>query len=196
MRNIFRAVRCALLLLSCVATSPAFQKPNAPADAKDWIQRSHEYAQALIKVRAKYEPEFAGRFGVEGLDEQVSQFPSDRRTRQRGDSESALAQLQKAMATEKDPQVRQDLEIMIRAAQQALRGRELTEKYDMPYFNVSELVFAGLQAILDDQVSDTRRNAAVVRLRKYTGMEPGFTPITEQAKARTFDWSKPGQLGP
>ena len=27
-------------------------------------------------------------------------------------------------------------------------------------------------------------------------MEPGYTPITEQAKARTLDWRKPGQMGP
>lgn len=168
----------------------------APADQKEWIKRSDEYAQILLKYQAKYAPEFAGQQGVEGLDEQVSQFPADRRRQQRADAQAALAQLQKALATEKDPPVRQDLEIMIKSAQQDIRGHELMEKYDMPYFNVGQLVFAGLRALLDDQVPEGRRRAALVRLRKYAGMEPDFTPIVDQAKARTLEWSKPGQLGP
>jgi hypothetical protein len=27
-------------------------------------------------------------------------------------------------------------------------------------------------------------------------MEPGYTPIVDQAKARTLEWTEPGQLGP
>jgi Bacterial protein of unknown function (DUF885) len=168
----------------------------APADQKEWIKRSDEYAQILLKYQAKYAPEFAGQQGVKGLDEQVSQFPADRRRQQRTDAQAALAQLQKALATEKDPLVRQDLEIMIKSAQQDIRGHELMEKYDMPYFNVGQLVFAGLRALLDDQVPEGRRRAALVRLRRYAGTEPDFTPIVDQAKARTLEWSKPGQLGP
>jgi hypothetical protein len=168
----------------------------APADQKEWIKRSNEYAQILLKVQAKYAPEFGGRQGVEGLDEQISQFPPDRRRQQRADAQAALVQLQKGLATEKDPLVRQDLEIMIKSAQQGIRGQELTEKYDMPYFNVGQIVFGGLRALLDDQVPEGRRSAALVRLRKYAGMEPGFTPLVDQAKARTLEWSKPGQLGP
>jgi uncharacterized protein (DUF885 family) len=189
------------LTLSLAGAAPAHSTQAqalapAPADQKEWIQRSNEYAQILLKYQAKYAPEFAGRQGVEGLDEQISQFPADRRRQQRADAQAALAQLQKALATEKDPPVRQDLEIMIKSAQQDIRGQELMEKYDMPYFNVGQLVFAGLRGLLDDQVPEDRRQAALVRLRKYAGMEPGFTPIVDQARARTLEWSKPGQVGP
>jgi uncharacterized protein (DUF885 family) len=92
--------------------------------------------------------------------------------------------------------VKQDLEIMIKATQQNVRGRELSEKYDMPYFNMAQLIFGGIRALLDDQVPQERRKAALVRLRKYTGVEPGYTPLVDQAKARTGEWTKPGQLGP
>jgi len=51
--------------------------------------------------------------------------------------------------------------------------------------------------LLDDQVKSERRPAAVVRLKKYTGMEPGFTPITEIAEQRFREKEKtPGLLGP
>lgn len=175
------------------ASTPQNQK--APQQ-KEWIKRSNEYAQILLKVEAKYGPEFAGQVGLEGLDDQVSQFPSNLRELRKADDKAAMEQLQKLLATEKDPLVREDLQIMVKAAEQGRRGTELNEKYDMPYFNVSQLVFLGLRALLDDQVPEARRKAALVRLRKYAGIEPGFQPIVEQAKARTLEWRKPGQLGP
>lgn len=189
-----------ILTIASVAGAQAKSEPEASQQQKpkqqEWIKRSNEYAQILIKVQAKYAPEFAAQQGVTGLDDQISQFPADRREKAKVDGQAALEQLQKALATEKDPLVKQDLEIMVKSAEMNRRGRELDEKYDMPYFNIGQLVFAGLHALLDDQVPQDRRKMALVRLRKYAGMEPGFTPITEQAKARTLDWRKPGQMGP
>jgi uncharacterized protein (DUF885 family) len=180
------------------AGRPIDQKPQADqkADPKEWIKRSNDYALVLLKIQAKYAPEFAGRQGVEGLDEQISQFPAGRREQQKADVKAALAQLQKALETEKDPFVREDLQIMIKAAQQNVRGQELTEKYQMPYFDLPQLVFSGIRTLLDDQVPEKRRRGALVRLRKYAGLELGYEPLVDQAKARTLQWTKPGQLGP
>jgi uncharacterized protein (DUF885 family) len=196
MRNLrVTALFCLVLFAVCSSAAPA-QTEAAPKDQKEWIKRSNEYAQLLLKVQAKYAPEFAGRQGVEGLDDQVSQFPANRREQQKADARAALEQLRKALATEKDPLVKQDLQIMIKASEQNLRGQAMDEKYDMPYFSVAQLVFGGLRALLDDQVPQERRKSALVRLRKYAGVEPGYEPITEQAKARSIEWRKPGQLGP
>jgi Bacterial protein of unknown function (DUF885) len=193
-RTLLFAVLAWATLLSGQAQAAA--KPSTTPGPKEWIKRSNEYAQILLKVQAKYAPEFAARQGVEGLDDQVTQLPSNRREQAKADIRAGIEQLQKALATEKDPPVRQDLEIMIQAGQRNVRGQELTEKYDMPYFNLPQLVFSGIRALLDDQVPESRRAAALVRLRKYAGMEQGYQPITEQAKARTLEWTRPGQLGP
>ncbi|HEX7284642.1 MAG TPA: DUF885 domain-containing protein [Candidatus Angelobacter sp.] len=193
-RTLLFAVLAWVTLLSGQA-QPAAQPSTTPGP-KDWIKRSNEYAQILLKVQAKYAPEFAARQGVEGLDDQVTQLPSNRREQAKADIRAGIAQLQKAQAAEKDPLVRQDLEIMIQAGERNVRGQEMAEKYDMPYINLPQLVFSGIRALLDDQVPETRRTAALVRLRKYAGMEPGYQPITEQAKARTVEWARPGQLGP
>lgn len=185
--------------LSLMFTFRAYGSASAPspsAGQQEWIQRSNQFAQILLKLQAKYEPEGAGRIGIEGLDAEISQFPANRRELQKADTQAALSQLKKALASEKDPLVKQDLEIMIKAAQQDLRGQELREKYNMPYVNLDQLVFEGLSALMDDQVPHERRKIAVIRLRKYAGMEPGFTPIAEQIKARTIEWSRPSQLGP
>jgi uncharacterized protein (DUF885 family) len=49
----------------------------------------------------------------------------------------------------------------------------------LPYLNAPQAIFGALRALLDDQVPPERRRAAVVRLRKYAGVEPGFRPFTE-----------------
>lgn len=201
-----RITRCALLLIISFSVylpaipqaQPQGSKPSAPASAATpaWIARSNENAQILLKLQAKYAPEGASRQGIPGLDEQISQFTKDRRERAKADQLAAIQELKRRLSAEKDPLVAQDLEIMIKAAEQTVRGTELSEKYDMPYFNVTSLIFNGLRSLLDDQIPQERRRAALVRLRKYTGLEQGFEPLTAQAKARTLDWARPGQLGP
>jgi hypothetical protein len=197
-----KIVRSALLIiLSLSVYLPAVPQaqtttPQAATAQPDWIKRSNENAQILLKLQAKYSPEGAGRQGIQGLDEQITQLPKDLRERSRADQAAALQELKRRLAAEKDPLVAQDLEIMIKATEQAIRGMEMNEKYDMPFFNVTSLVFNGLRSLLDDQVQPERRKAALVRLRKYAGLEQGYEPLTLQAKARNQDWSKPGQQGP
>ncbi len=177
-----------------LASSSAQQSPDRGQPA--WVAKSNEYAQILLNVRAKYSPEDAGRNGVAGLEEAVTQLPPDRRVHLNADTRDALAQLRRQLDDDRDPLVRQDLQILIEAAQESLEGQEIDDKYSTPYINVAQLVFGGIRGLLDDQVPAARRRAALVRLRKYAGIEPGFEPLTAQARARTREWSKPGQQGP
>ncbi len=180
------AVVTALLMAAATTSSP---QPS-------WITRSNENAQILLKARAKYGPEQAARDGMTGFDEEVTTLPSDRRSRIRADTQAALRELNRRLRTEKDPLVAQDLRILGKAAQEMLRGQELSERHETPYFRVPQMIFSGIRGLLDDQVSTGRQKAALVRLRKYVGLERGYEPLTAQAKARTAEWSRAGQLGP
>ena len=60
--------------------------------------------------------------------------------------------LKQRLAEEKDPNVRQDLEILIQAAEQNVEGTRLSDKYQVPFFDINQAVFQGLRALLDDQV--------------------------------------------
>lgn len=159
--------------------------PLVAAEGPGWVERSNVNTRLLLDVQAKYGPEGAARIGVDGFDEAVSQFPLDLNERLVRDVEGAIATLRQRLAAEKDADVRQDLEILIQAAEDNVRGTRLSEKYDLPYFNVHAQIFGGLRALLDDRVPAERRQAALARLRKYAGLEPGFTPLTEQAMAFT-----------
>ena len=184
-------------VMSIAQLSPFAQRRDSSTTGQlSWIARSNGNAQVLLKVRAKYGPEEAARNGMAGLDEQVTVLASDRLARIKADTQSAVRELQRRLTAERDPLVAQDLQILIKAAQDTLRGQELNEKYETPYFNVPQMIFAGIRGLLDDQVPTGRQKAALIRLRKYAGIERGYEPLTEQAQARTRAGSGPGRFGP
>lgn len=170
----------------------------APASAAEgWVARSDENAQVLVEILARFGPEQAGFFGVDGLDEEVFKLPPDINQQQIDATREALEILRGRLATEKDPAVYQDLEILIQAGEDQIASTEIQDKYLIPYFDLHQAIFLGIRSLLDDQVAEERRPAALVRLQKYAGLAPGTTPLTEQAEAfirARFD--VPGLLGP
>src|SRR5262249_54350283 len=131
----------------------------ALADAPAWVAKSNQNAQVLLEVMARYSPESAGQYGVTGLDEQIFDIKPNSRERQKRDTIAAEKALAARLKTEKDPLVRQDLQIMIDSAHDEVRGFDLREKYYVPYFSVSRSIYAGIHALLDDQVAANRRPA-------------------------------------
>src|SRR5689334_8831910 len=170
----------------------------APSDSSpSWIARSNENAKLLLSVEARYAPEGAGSLGVSGLDEQISVPAPDLAERARRDTEKALQTLRSRIASEQDSLVKQDLEILIQAGERDNRLSLAEEKYLLPYQNISRTIFFGIHSLLDDQIAPERRKAAVVRLRRYAGLEAGYTPITVRAENVFREKLKtPGLLGP
>ena len=103
--------------------------------------------------------------------------------RQLGAIREVHAKLAGRLATETDPRVKQDLEILLKVAADSIKGTELSERLEVPYFSLDELMFGSFRGLLDDQVAASRRPASLVRLRKYAGLEPGTKPITDHAMA-------------
>ena len=163
----------------------------------DWVAESNANADVLLKVLSKYAPEQAGQLGVDGFDEGVFDLKPNLIERANADTAKAVAELEKRLASTEHPLVRQDLEILIKAGKDGIEGAELNEKYLIPYFNMSNTVFNGLRALLDPQVPEERRQAALVRLRKYAGLEEGYEPIVELAKDRSSErFGITGVMGP
>jgi hypothetical protein len=177
-----------LFLLSAIAFA---QTPPA------WVARSNQNAQLLIDIDARYSPESAGNSGVAGMDERVSAIAADMPERLRADLKAAIGELQSRLASEKDPLVRQDLQILIDSADRDVRQSEINERHMLPYIDTAALVYSGISTLLQDQVSEARRSAALVRLRKYAGLDPGSTPITLQVEERfRAKLATPGLVGP
>jgi uncharacterized protein (DUF885 family) len=56
----------------------------------------------------------------------------------------------------------------------------------VPFFNPSSTIFDGIKTLLDEQTPVERRDAAVIRLRKYAGLQNGYSPLTTVLKERTI----------
>ena len=165
------------------ASTPAAAPAHAAA-TPEWIQRSNADAQPLLKVLGDFAPEFAARTGVKGYDDKVTTLPLDQNEKFRKAIGDARSGLQAKLADEKDAQVQQDLKIMIEAATLQIDTSVINEKYLLPYTNVGQTIFFGEFNLLGDQVDAKRRPSALTRLKRYTGLEKGYTPLTDQAKAQ------------
>jgi len=179
------------LLVLLIAMIAGAQNPPA------WVQKSNQNSQLLVAIVARYAPEQAASMGAPELDEQISTLSPDQPERFRRDTAVARIELQKRLAAEKDPLVRQDLEILIAEADRDIRSSEASERNLLPYSDVAGDIFFGMQSLLDDQIKADRRPAAVVRLLKYTGLLEGFEPLTMQAEQRFREkLNTPGLVGP
>ncbi len=181
-----------LLLAAAIAASA-----SSHAAELDWVQRSNADAQLLLDVLARYNPESAADLGVEGHDTGIFDLKPGFDTRFEADLASVATQLESKLATEKDTHVQQDLHILIDAAVDNRKTSELNRRLMLPYFDLPQALFQGFQSLLDPRVSKDRYPAALARLRKYTGREPGYTPITELARERAEErFGVEGLTGP
>ncbi|MBG3848920.1 DUF885 domain-containing protein [Xanthomonas sp. WHRI 8391] len=171
-----------------VSQAPAQSQTTKAAPAQRptpaWVQTSNGYAQILLTAQAPFQPEYASFFGVPGYDDQVIDLGPGNAARYRDAMSKARAALQAKLATERDANVRQDLQIMIGAAEQNIEGSELNERYLLPWNDAPQLVFSGLNGLLSDQTVPERRAKALDRLKRYVGLVPGSTPTTTLARQR------------
>jgi len=194
------AVACVLFVPSvALPAEPAKAPPSSAASSARpaWVGKSDANARLLLDVMARFSPEFAAELGLEGYDEAIVDMTPGFEERSEKATRDAVAELKKRVDSESEPAVKQDLQILIDAAELSLEGRALSRKYEVPYTNVGRIVFFGVQGLADDQVAPARRQAAVVRLRKYAGLEKGYRPLAELARERTrTKLSEAALLGP
>jgi uncharacterized protein (DUF885 family) len=187
MKPLALAVALALSVPAALSAPPAFAAApaasKAPASAA-WVTRSNELAQILLNAQGPFQPEETGFFGVPGYDDKVADFGPDNAKRYREAMAKARSELQAKLATERDPNVRQDLAIMIAAASENIEGSELNEKYLLPWTDTPQVVFSGINLLLSDQVPAERRAKALDRLKAYAGLVPGGTAVTTLSRQR------------
>ena len=175
-----------LLLVGSALCGNALVSAAEPArtDAPAWITKSNANAQVLVNNLANASPEMAGRMGVLGYDDKIADLTPGAEDRSRAALIASRDELAKRILSETDPLVRMDLEILVQSADNRLESNALNERLMQDYGDVAQLVFFGEFSLLDDQIDPARRPAALARLKRYTGIEPGTTPVTALAKNR------------
>ena len=173
----------ASLTLAAGARAAAPAQTPAAAAPPAWIAKSNADAQELLTAIAQFGPEFASFVGLPGYDDKSADLKPGVEQRQRSALEAARTQLQKKLAEETDPNVKQDLQILIKSCDRRITTSLLDEKYLLPYRDVGELIFQGEFLLLQDQIAPERRGKALARLNCYVGMADGCTPATKLAEA-------------
>ncbi|MGH7723906.1 MAG: DUF885 domain-containing protein [Candidatus Eiseniibacteriota bacterium] len=177
-------------------TSNASGEPAAPAQPA-WIAKSNAHAMVALEKRAPFEPEFASMIGVPGFDDKVYDLGPGIEDRKIASAKESVEDTKQRLAAETDPLVKQDLEIMLDAAERNLEELEVYKRRVLPYGSIPQAVFQGIKLLLDDRNPPERRQLALARLRRYAGVEPGTKPLTELAMDRWREKaSDPALLGP
>ncbi|HVT36345.1 MAG TPA: DUF885 domain-containing protein, partial [Nevskiaceae bacterium] len=126
---------------------------SAQAAAPAWVAESNRNTDVLLQQQARFNPENASAQGVEGYDDQVVDLQPKVYERSQAAAADAVKELQRRLAAASDPQVKQDLEILIGSAQDGIETARLNNDELLPYFSVARIVFSGMQSLLDPRVS-------------------------------------------
>jgi hypothetical protein len=165
--------------------------------AAPWIEESNHYTQMLVDVHLRHSPEYGSSQGLVEYDPRIAVPTLADALAQRAERDAVIDKIKAQLPLEKDRKVAEDMQILVHAIDLDDRELDLQIRLDVPYINASEQVFRGLKVLLDDQVAAERRPAAVIRLKKYAGIEPGFVPITRLDKERVeAQMAKPGMTYP
>lgn len=176
------------------------QAPVASGSAgsdRSWIATSNTYAGLLLEIDKKHSPESASAQGLTEFDDKISQPTKQDEDASIAETRVVQGKLQAALKGEQNKYVQQDLEIMLHSIDLGFKQHDFSDAHEVPYLNASAYVFGGLRALLDDQVAADRRKAALVRLKKYAGLEPGYKPLTDLLKERDQEqMAKPDMIYP
>src|SRR5205085_8947394 len=169
---------------TALATPAQAAAAAVPAQQPAWVTRSDAITTALLREQAKLAPERASGAGLTEFDGLASDFGPNIVERSIAASQHQLAGLKAKLAVEKDPQVRQDLQILIGSVEDDITGTRLNQKYQLMWLDVPQFVFGNVQSLLDDQIPAARRGKALELLQRYTGLYPGRTDAAAQGQAR------------
>jgi len=197
MINIKKHLRNTILSLSLVLFLSSFF-PAHSQENPDWVKESDAYTAILLEVMAKHNPESAARIGVDGFDEEISDLSSGYRERELQDMEQIRAFLHSEYNSVNDKQVMQDLQILMNSISDGIESSELEYSGLLPYYDIASQVYGGISSLLQDRIPAERREAALVRLKKYAGTEKGYRPIAELAmEDMEREWKQnPERLAP
>ncbi len=163
----------------------------------DWIERSDAHALDVLRLQAEFLPESAARSGLAEYDAQVLDLGANLYERQRTAALGMLEQLQAAAAEEEEARVLQDLQILQDTVRENLESQTVQRQHMLPYIDVHLLVFQSFRGLLDARNDAARYPAALTRLKRYAGLEEGYEPLVDLARARTEERLQvPGLIGP
>lgn len=174
---------CAIALITCcivIATFPSTVTARSP----DWISQSNISAELLSKAIAAEDckQKLTVSYSLRKIN------PAFKSCRQKS-MLAAIQTLEQKLAQAQNPELRFDLEIMLKAGGQTLRLDQLEQKYRVPYVDLSKAILNSLRNTANEIESTSERQQEILtQLKQYAGLEPNktalATTITEAINAQ------------
>ena len=143
------------------------------AKSPDWIVRSNMSAELLSKAIAA--ENCNKKLTVPYRLREIN--PAFKACRQESIL-NAVQTLEQKLDRVKNPELRFDLEILLKAGRQILRSYELDDKYRVPYVNLSRVILNSLRNTLKQSESTIKQQAILNKLKQYAGLEANTVPLT------------------
>jgi uncharacterized protein (DUF885 family) len=172
-KNLLKSTGMFILLTGICFNAVAQQS----AETKAWVAKSNEYTKIIIDLDKKYSPEYGSSQGLAEYDSDIAVPTLQTILAERKDEEAVVAKLTEALKTEKNTFIQQDINIIITHLKLGFRQQDFELSRQVPFLNASSTIYSGLETLLDDQTPEARRQAAVMRIRKYAGLEKGYKPL-------------------
>jgi len=147
-----------------------------------WIKRSDACMVPIVKLVAGFEPEHWSAVGVHEVAERITCLPPDWAERRITAYEQAIEDLRGKQAKEEHPEIHLDIRTVIHFLEREVGVLRAETEALLPYFNLPLLLFEGFRSLLAGPPNTVRPAAARTRLRRYAGLEPGYSPLAEQAE--------------
>ncbi len=146
------AMAIALALATPVYAAAHAAEPPASAQTGStappaWVANSNRHAHALMQAEAAFSPESAAMSGLSQYDGLVTDLGPGLSQRRSDALAKEKAKLQLALQLERDPNVRQDLQIMIDVVDLRLQSIALSDRYTRDWTDATQRVFRGQQAL-------------------------------------------------
>ncbi|UYK80516.1 hypothetical protein NG829_19610 [Xanthomonas sacchari] len=160
-------------LLVCTRLASALAAPVAPAADAAAATLAHAQraarAQALAPAQSAFTPEEIGFFGIVGDAADAIAPGHDDATRYRAARAGVRAGYAVALASARDPALRQDLRILLDTAAGRDDGGEREERDLLPWSDAPQLTSPGIGNSQAARAAPQRRILALQRLRRYVG---------------------------
>lgn len=157
---------------------------------KTWVLQSNKYTEELINLDKKYTPEYGSSQGLSAYDTLIVVPTLANELAERKEGELLALKYKAALQTENNLSVKQDLNILISHLTMGFKNQDFETQRKIPSLNAASTIYEGLQILLDDQTPEIRRAAAIIRLKKYAGLAPGYEPLTSILKTRVLHQMK------
>src|SRR5260221_11848242 len=161
-----------------ITVSVFIASPAAAADDRSWIERSDRNTAMVFDTLGAFYPEWMSSLGIEKFDTAVMGLKPDSVKRADAARGAAAKRLSGLKAKEKDPRVRQDIDIVVEALERQRRTETLEDRLLIPFSDLPRQLFFSLQNLLDPRNPPERRAQALPPPRNHARPAPGPLPVT------------------